>query len=114
MPTTHENFRDWFKANLLESASDIASHGADGGYPHLTYTRDCAETFDLFADEIWEMAVQDAEEMGSKNVAEFIAGFGRADMLSDFTQMKNLMLWYAAEKVAREIVDAGEDRATED
>jgi hypothetical protein len=105
---SHDSFRDWFKANLLDSAADIASHGADAGYSHLTYIRDCAETFDLFASEIWEMAVQDAEEMGCKNVAELISGFSRADMLCNFDQFKNLMLWYAAEKVAREIVDAGE------
>jgi len=98
-------FRVWFKANLREYARDIAGHGADAGYPYITYTSDTVRIFDRFADEIWEMAVDEAEEMGCKNVAEMIAGFGRADMLSGFDQFKNLMVWYACEKVAREMVD---------
>ncbi len=97
-----KDFRTWFKANLREYASDIAGHGADSGFPCITYTRDTVQIFDKFGDEIWDMAVEDAEGMGCKNVAEMIAGFGRADMLSGLDQFKNLMVWYACEKVARE------------
>jgi hypothetical protein len=102
---THKDFRAWFKAKLADSAQDIAGHGADAGYPYITYTSDTVVIFDKFADEIWTMAVDDAEEMGNKNVAEMIGGFGRADMLGDFDQFKNLMVWYACEKVARELTD---------
>lgn len=98
-----KTFRAWFNANLLESAHDIARHGADCGYPHITYNSDCAELFDQFSDEIWEMAVSDAESLGSKNVAEMIAGFGRADMLETFETFKTLMVWYACETLAREV-----------
>jgi hypothetical protein len=101
-----KTFRDWFKVNLDDSARDIARNGADCGFPSITMTRDTVEIFDAFADEIWEMARQDAEEMGSKNVAEFIAGFGRADMLETFDTFKNLMVWYACEKIARETEEA--------
>lgn len=97
-----ETFRTWFKANLSEQAHDIANHGADCGFPHITYTTDTVELFDKFGAEIWEMAVQDAEVMGCKNVAEMIAGFGRADMLADLDTFKNLMVWYACETLARE------------
>ncbi|WP_256468214.1 hypothetical protein [Bradyrhizobium sp. 40] len=41
--------------------------------------------------------------MGYANVAEMIAGFSRSDMLSDFDRFKNLMVWYAYEKLVREI-----------
>jgi len=102
MAITETTFKAWFKANLDENARDIARHGADAGYPHITYTRDTVEIFDAFGDEIWDMAVEDAEEMGCKNVAEMISGFGRADMLSGLDQFKNLMVWYACEKIARE------------
>jgi len=98
-------FRDWFKANLSEYASDIVNHGAAGGFPYITYTNDTVELFDKFGEEIWEMAVQDAEDMGCKNVAEMISGFGRADMLGDWNTFKNLMVWYACETVAREFVE---------
>jgi hypothetical protein len=98
-----KNFRSWFKTNLKSSVKDIANHGADKGYPYITYTSDTVKIFDKFADEIWDMAVEDAESLGNNNVAEFIAGFGRADMLADFDQFKNLMVWYACERVAREM-----------
>lgn len=98
-----KDFRAWFKANLRESARDIARHGADAGYPYITYTSDTVAIFDKFAEEIWDMAHADAEEFGAKNVCEFVAGFGRADMLFSYDGFKNLMVWYACEKVAREI-----------
>lgn len=98
-----KTFRAWFNANLRDSARGIANHGADAGYPCITYTSDTVKIFDHFADEIWEMAVQDAEEFGNKNVCEMIAGFSRSDMLGSFDQFRNLMVWYACEKVAREL-----------
>jgi hypothetical protein len=99
-----------FKANLAESARDIATHGADAGYPYITYTSHTVVIFDAYANEIWAMAVEEAEQQGLKNVAEMIAGFGRADMLGDWDQFKNLMVWYACETVAREMEGDDLDR----
>lgn len=101
------SFRAWFNANLRESAHDIAKHGADCGYPCITYTSDTIKIFDRFEDEIWEMAVDDAYQLGCKNVAEMIAGFRRDDMLGDIGRFKNLMVWYACEKLAQESHDDG-------
>lgn len=98
-----KTFREWFKANLTEQSRDIASHSADAGWPGITYTSDTVKLFDKFGDEIWEMAVQDAEELGCKNVAEMISGFSRSDMLATLDTFKNLMVWYASEKIAREM-----------
>lgn len=97
------NFRAWFNANLRASARDIANNGADCGYPCITYTSDTIKIFDRFEDEIWEMAVDDAEQLGCKNVAEMIAGFRRDDMLANIATFKNLMVWYACETLAREL-----------
>ena len=104
-------FREWFKENLAEQASDIANHGADCGFPHITYTNECAQLFDRFGSEIWEMAVEDADDFGHDNVAQMIASFKRSDMLGDLNQFKNLMVWYACEKIAREMTDANEEAA---
>jgi hypothetical protein len=98
-----KTFRAWFKANLSEQAHDIANHGADCGFPAITYTSDCVKLFDRFGAEIWEMAVQDAEDMGCKNVADMISGFKRSDMLETLDTFKNLMIWYACEKLAQEV-----------
>ena len=99
------SFQNWFKANLHEYAADIASHGADAGYPKITYTAHTVKIFDKFADEIWDMAVEDAEAMGYKNVAAMIAEFGRSDMLSSIDSFKNLMVWYACEKFAQQLTN---------
>ena len=100
-----KSFENWFKANLHEYAEDIALHGADAGYPHITYTTHTVKIFDKFASEIWEMAVEDAEAMGYKNVAAMIAEFGRSDMLSSIDSFKNLMVWYACEKFAQQLTN---------
>lgn len=97
-----ETFRDWFAANLGEYRNDIAAHGADAGYPHISYTADCVALYDRFCDEIWEMAVKEAEEYGAANVCEFMAGFNRADMMTTLDQFKNLLVWFACETVASE------------
>jgi hypothetical protein len=81
-------FEDWFKANLYEYARDIALHGADAGYPKIIYTVDTVKIFDKFASEIWEMAVEDAEDMGYKNVAAMITDFNRSDMLCGISCFK--------------------------
>jgi hypothetical protein len=49
------------------------------------------------------MAVEEAESLGCKNVADMIAGFRRHDMLDHIGTFKNLMVWFACEKLAREI-----------
>jgi len=97
------NFRAWFNANLREHVRDIVSHGADCGFPCITYTSDTVKIFDRFGDEIWNMAVEESESFGNKNVAEMIAGFARGDMLETLDTFKNLMVWYACEAIAREI-----------
>ncbi|MCP1768306.1 DUF7222 domain-containing protein (plasmid) [Bradyrhizobium barranii] len=96
------SFQSWFNANLKAHARDIARHGADCGFPSISYTSDTVCIFDRFADEIWAMAVADAEEYGHTNVCEMIAGFKRSDMLADYDSFKNLMVWYACEKLAGE------------
>ena len=101
--TKPATFREWFKQNLAKDyGRDIANHGADAGYPHIRYTADTVELFDQYGDEIWEMAVEEAENMGCKNVAEMIAGFKRADRIGSLAKFKNLMVWYAVERLARE------------
>ena len=98
-------FETWFKANLKDYQNDIANHGADAGFPKITYTADTCKIFDRFAEQIWDMAVEDAESMGYKNVAMMIAEFNRSDMLDTIDSFKNLMVWYACEKLARQFSD---------
>ena len=96
-------FKDWFTENLSESAHDIASHGADCGFPHITYTSDTVEIYDKFESDIYDMLNQEADDMGYDNVEAMIATFGRADMLSWPEGRKHLLVWFACERLAHEM-----------
>lgn len=95
--------RAWVKNHLSKSdLRDINSHGADSGFGGITYTSDCVRLFDRYADEIWNMAVNEAEEMDCRNICEMISQFNRTDMLQSWDTFRNLMLWFAVETIARD------------
>jgi hypothetical protein len=100
-----KTFKAWFNANLKEYASDIANHGADAGYPYISYTSDTVTIYNHFESEIWDMLNEAKDEMGYKSVPELITTFGRIDMADDPDQFKNLLVWFACETLAREISD---------
>lgn len=104
-----KTFRGWFMANLKDNARDIANHGADCGFSGITYNRDAAKLFDKFDSEIWDIAYEEAQSMGCKSIPEFIAGFRRIDMADDIVTFKTLMVWFACEHLAREMME--KDRA---
>ena len=101
-----KNFEAWMKRNLSKGQlKDLAAHGADAGWPGLTYYKDTCKLYEKYKDEIWEWLLEDAEECG-QSVFEMIAGFGGAKDVGSCDQFENLMVWYAAERVAREQTDS--------
>lgn len=105
-PIRAKDFRSFMLANFRKSElRDVATHGADAGWQWLTWTADTVRLFDRYGEEIWDWAVDDAADYGCANVLEMVAGFGRADMADTLDGFKNLMVWYAAERVARELTD---------
>lgn len=103
IPLRNTPFRRWFTRNLKQSAEDIATHGADCGYPSITYTSDTVKLYDRYEDDIYDMLYEDADSMGYDSPEALIATFRRKDMLSTPECRKNLLVWYACEKVAQEI-----------
>jgi hypothetical protein len=104
-----KTFRDWMKANFdKQTLRDLAEYGVQGGFPGLTYYSDTTKLYEKFKDEIWESLIDEAEEYGYKNVYEFIATFNGADV-GNCTQHENLLVWYMAEKVARELTGIEEE-----
>jgi len=101
---TQHTFETWMKASFnADELSDIATHGADKGWPHLTYYTDTVELYERFKDEIWNMLLEDTEAIGYKNPYEMIATFGGANSVGSYTQHANLMTWYAAERTAQQL-----------
>lgn len=100
-----KTFKNWMKANFSkDQLRDIARYGADTGWGGLTYYSDTSALYRRFADEIWEALAEDAEALGHANVAEFIASFSRSDMLTSRQGFEQLVVWYMAERTARNLV----------
>ena len=102
-------FKDWLIENLKDELSDIAKHGCQGGFQGLTYYNETSSLYDTHKDEIWEMLCNDSEEFGHNNVIGFISSFNGANNVSNETTFKNLLVWYAAEKIASEVTSCDEN-----
>lgn len=96
-------FKEWMLKQFdHEELSDMASHGVDCGYSGLIYTSECVSLHDAYERELWDALYEDAKEFGHDNVPSFMATWNRKDMLNDLDQMKNMIVWYFAEKIANE------------
>lgn len=99
-------FKDWLCEKLDEGErEDLARHGADAGWPGLTYYSDTCALYDRFADEIWDAIYEDAQSFGQTNL-ELIASFNCAGDVGSDAQFKNMLVWFMAERVARELTGA--------
>ena len=101
-----ETFVDWMKKQFnKDTLYDIANNGCNGGFCGLTYYQDTLALYDKFHDEIWEMLEKSYLDYGYKNALEMIASFGGAANVSNDEQFKNLLVWYAAENIARQLTE---------
>lgn len=91
---------DGDESELSEILSDVARFGADQGVPGYTYYSECIEFYDAHELAIYAMLREDTEAFGYSNVSEFISTFARSNMLDDADGRKNLLTWYAIEKIA--------------
>jgi len=94
-----KSFEGWFNANLKDYKRDIAEHGANLGYPGITYYRDTVALYDKFTDEIWDALYDEAEGNG-QTILELIASFNGAKDVGSDDQFKNLLVWYMCERIA--------------
>lgn len=94
-----KTFKAWMDANLKDYYQDIASHGCSAGFPWLTYYTDTAKLYSKFKSEIFEMLRDDAKDQGM-TVPELIASFNGAKDVWNDTTFENLLVWYAAERIA--------------
>jgi len=97
------SFGEWMaKTFSKDEMKDITNHGADCGYHHLTYYSDVVKLHDKFEDEIWDKLYEDAENQGM-SILEFVASFNGGKDVGSLSQLKNLLVWYMAEEIAREL-----------
>ena len=104
MTTFAEDLRERFGGgeDADSTMRDIAAHGADAGWPGITYYRDTNAMYHEHEDEIWYALEQDATELGLDHPLALIATFGGAKNVGSDAQLANLLVWYMAERVAHE------------
>lgn len=105
MKVRAKTFEDWMKANFTkQDLRDIVRHGVNSGFSCLTYYNDTVKLYDKFSDEIWDALYDDAQHTRYNNILQFIVEcFRDSDVASD-AQFKNMLVWYMAERTARDIV----------
>lgn len=103
-----QTFRDWMVENLSDCLPDIVEHGCAAGFPGLTYYSETCSLYARHKHQIWDALVEDADSMGYSSVTAMIADFNGAEQVVDATTFKNLLVWYMAERIAREEMDRRE------
>lgn len=86
------------KEEIENTLSDVSNHGAGGGFNGFIYYTETSKFYDENEEIIWQALEQDVEDFGHKNVLEMISTFNTD--VTDISTFKNLLAWYALEKVA--------------
>ncbi len=113
--TEFATFKEWMLDRFdRDQMADLSQYGAKGGFSGLTYYRDTQALYDKYKREIWAMLREDANNAGYNNALEYVAIFGAADGADDAISFENLLVWYAAERIAYDAVELGWCKDDED
>jgi len=106
----HLSIREWMLDTYeLEQINEIAEHGCSGG-TSLIYYNETVAFHDQHEDEIWDMLDEDATSEDC-TIIELIANFNGQKGIGSMVQFKNLLCWYAIERVARQIIEENEGQS---
>ena len=96
----------------LHTIKDITNYGMIGGFSSLITYNETVAFHDEHEQEIWDMLEEDATDQGC-TIIELIASFnGQKDVGSTY-QFKNMLAWYAVERICNEIMREKEEEQTE-
>ena len=102
----YKSFKDWMLDQYSHNElADIANHGCMSGFSGLIYYSETTTLYNEYKDDIWEMVAQDVEDFGYKSDIGFIDSFTGAQNVTGADQFENLLVWYAAEKIAWQQTD---------
>lgn len=101
------SFEDWFLANMdADTARDLRKHGASCGIGGLCYYSETVALFNAFEDEIERLATDDYET-DIWQIAKNCDARG-------VTQLKNALVWAAAERLAYTLQDQFDEEEVEE
>lgn len=90
-----------------ETLVDITKYGCGGGIGGFIYYTETTAFHDEFEDQIWELLYEDSEDQGI-TIIELIAALNGQKDVGSMAQFKNLLCWYAVERVAYEMINGGD------
>jgi len=97
-----------------DELKDIVAHGCISGCAGtLIYYKDTVSFYENYENEIWGMLNNDMEEQGYNSVFELLVNFNHTWQVKCGDTFKNFLAWYAAEKVAKEIIDNQDEECEE-
>lgn len=104
-----QTIKEWVKENYEPQAiKDITEHGMISGFGSLIYYKDTCEFHDKFEEQIWDMLYEDAQDQGC-TIIELMSQFNGQKDVGSMDKFKNMLCWYAVEKVCDEIVREQEE-----
>ena len=120
MPVEFEqsSIKEWLLDTQDKSTiSDVVLHGCQGGtIGELIYYADSCAFYEKYKEEIWERLYNSAQDCDEhQNTLHFVSTFNGGCDVGSHDQFRNLLAWWAAEEVCREICMDwdDEDRASE-
>ena len=87
-----------------DTIRNTAEHGCSGGtISELIYYADTSAFYEKYQDEIWRRLGDMADDLGEPSILHLIVTFNGAKEVGSHLQLQNLLAWWAAEDVCREI-----------
>lgn len=90
-----------YHTDEYDSIADIATHGADAGYPHITYTTDIEAVYAAFTDDIWAAVTIYADSLG-ETVPGMMANYTKHHQIESAADLATFMVWAAVELIAHD------------
>ncbi len=100
-----DSIKEWLEATQDKSTiSDVTRHGCSGGtISELIYYADTSAFYDKYKEEIWQRLSDMADDLGEPSILHLIVTFNGAKEVGSELQLRNLLAWWGAEDVCREI-----------
>jgi len=101
------NLQQWMLENLeVEDIIDIINYGIDENNPYFGKYMQTSALYDIFHEEIWEIASQHAVKLNKPNTMHMIGDSlldNPEEKITEAWEFERWMVWFAMEQIANKI-----------
>ena len=107
-----DSILDWLLDTQEKSTIEAtAEHGCSGGtISELIYYADTEAFYEKYKEEIWQRLSDMADDLGEPSILHLIVTFNGSKEVGSDLQLRNLLAWWGAEEVCREICMDWDDK----